>query len=82
MTEPNTNRGKPWFSPKGFGYGAGAPVSWEGWAVLVGFLAATIAAAALLDGWLRPAVIALLVVVLGVVAYRKTDGGWRWRGMR
>ena len=31
--------GKPWFRVKRFGYGAGMPVSWEGWVVLAVFLA-------------------------------------------
>lgn len=80
MTDPN--REKPWFAPKAFGYGAGGPIAWQGWAVVVAFLAAAIAAATFLDGWLRPAVIAALIVVFGLVAWRKTDGGWRWRGPR
>ena len=31
--------GKPWFNPKRYGYGAGLPCSWEGWAVLAAFAA-------------------------------------------
>ena len=31
--------GKPWFNPKRYGYGAGLPCSWEGWAVLAAFMA-------------------------------------------
>ena len=27
-----------WFAPKRYGYGSGLPISWQGWAVLVGFL--------------------------------------------
>ena len=23
---------KPWFAPKRFGYGAGLPIAWQGWA--------------------------------------------------
>jgi len=73
---------KPWFAPKAFGYGAGLPVSWEGWVVLAAFLAGTLAAATLLDGWLRAAVITGLIVAVVLIAYFKTEGGWRWRGMR
>lgn len=73
---------KPWFAPKAHGYGAGLPVSWEGWAVLAVFFAGTLATALLLDGWLRAGAIGGLSVALVLIAYFKTDGGWRWRGMR
>ena len=72
--------GKPWFNPKTYGYGAGLPCSWEGWAVLAAFLAVVVGGRSLLpsDG-----VYALLgvgaVVGLLVVAPPKTRGGWRRR---
>lgn len=75
-------RGKPWFAPKAFGYGAGLPIAWQGWAALAGFLAAVVAAAVVLDGWARGLVIAALIAAFVLLAYRKTDGGWRWRGRR
>ena len=28
-----------WFAPKRYGYGAGLPISWQGWAVTVAFIA-------------------------------------------
>ncbi|WP_243403462.1 MULTISPECIES: hypothetical protein [Bacteria] len=31
-----------WFAPKRFGYGAGLPIAWQGWAVLVAYLAVVI----------------------------------------
>jgi len=30
---------KPWFRTKRYGFGASLPCSWEGWVVLVAFLA-------------------------------------------
>ena len=29
-----------WFAPKRFGYGAGLPIAWQGWALLAGYIAA------------------------------------------
>ena len=31
--------GPEWFAPKRYGYGAGLPISWQGWAIAVVFLA-------------------------------------------
>ncbi len=31
---------KMWFSHKHFGYGAGLPISWEGWMVIIVYVAA------------------------------------------
>jgi hypothetical protein len=28
-----------WFAPKRFGYGAGPPIAWQGWALILGFCA-------------------------------------------
>ena len=30
--------GPEWFAPKRYGYGAGLPISWQGWAVTLGFM--------------------------------------------
>ena len=72
-----------WFVPKLFGIGA-TPVTWQGWALTLGF-----AALLILDIRFMPDPIARLVVgvalfaVFTVIAVRKTKGGWRWRwGLR
>ena len=31
--------GPEWFAPKRYGYGAGLPISWQGWAITLGFVA-------------------------------------------
>lgn len=78
---------KAWFAPKRYGYGAGLPISWEGWTALLVFLAAVMAVsgvslALLPTGWAIVAtaggtfVLALLFVV---ITRAKTEGGWRWR---
>lgn len=70
-----------WFAPRRFGYGAGLPISWQGWLVTAIFMAVVIGAAILFEGQpmifvgiLIPATLALLVITA-----RTTRGGWRWR---
>ncbi len=78
---------KYWFKPHDYGYGA-APVSWQGWAVVGGFVAivGAMTIGVVSSGRNDAAVIVpFLVIVFGLVgallfvAKRKTDGGWRWR---
>ena len=78
---------KPWFAPKRFGYGAGVPISWEGWAVLAGFLVCTILVLYLpqrlfgmgLGTTLGLCGLVLVSAVFVAIAKAKTDGAWRWR---
>jgi hypothetical protein len=75
-----------WFRQKHFGYGA-TPSTWEGWALTV--LSLLLCAGIVLvgpgirDNLLRTAFVVLgLALVIGLtsyVAWRKTEGGWRWR---
>ncbi|HET7709697.1 MAG TPA: hypothetical protein VFK50_09225 [Sphingomicrobium sp.] len=70
-----------WFAAKRYGIGAGLPVSWQGWAVLLVY-AATVLGALLLLGERNPATFAILLIstaILLVVTARTTRGGWRWR---
>ena len=73
--------GPEWFAAKRYGYGAGLPIGWQGWAVTLGFIAICIAAALkfgnrplILSAILIPAVAALFVITA-----KTTKGGWRWR---
>jgi hypothetical protein len=70
-----------WFAPKRYGYGAGLPIAWQGWAVSLAYVGVIGLAAWLLPP--RPAnVLAVVVpatVALIVVTMRTTRGGWRWR---
>ena len=75
-----------WFRQKSFGYGA-TPSTWQGWVL-------TAASLVLLGGvmmfgpyirdnglralWMVVALPAVLVPCC-IIAYRKTEGGWRWR---
>jgi hypothetical protein len=75
-----------WFPAKRYGWGWGAPVTWQGWVVLV------IWAAALAEGlfllrhhqnapWLRLGYVLLMCILIGVVCYLKGEPPkWRWGG--
>ncbi len=74
-----------WFRPKRYGYGA-APANWKGWAAVAVFIAlmALLQAAfqpvrTLQDAAMLLAVTMLALVVFAVIAWKKTEGGWRWR---
>ena len=73
--------GPEWFAPKRYGYGAGLPIAWQGWAVL-GLYSAVIG----LTVWLlAPWPLAIFVIVVPatvmmvLITARTTRGGWRWR---
>ena len=70
-----------WFAPKRYGFGAGWPIAWQGWAVLALFMAA-VGIALLLFGPDDPAALAIMLPALAalvIVTALTTRGGWRWR---
>jgi hypothetical protein len=73
--------GPEWFAPKRYGYGSGVPISWQGWALTLGFAAIAIVVTTRFAH--RPlilfAIMTPLVVVFLVITARTTRGGWRWR---
>jgi hypothetical protein len=73
--------GPGWFAPKRYGYGAGLPISWEGWALTIGYSAIALGLSWALRE--RPlelvAALALPTVAFIVICARTTRGGWRWR---
>lgn len=70
-----------WFEPKLYGYGAGLPVAWQGWALLAGYLGAIMTASLLLPRhWLAYLIVILaLTAALLPICAAHTRGGWRWR---
>ena len=72
---------RPWFRAKNHGYGAGLPIAWQGWAMLVAHLALIAGVTALLRG--HPVVTVTLVILAAIAPmplYRaRTEGGWHWR---
>ncbi|HEX8842926.1 MAG TPA: hypothetical protein VF757_11600 [Sphingomicrobium sp.] len=73
--------GPEWFAPKRYGYGAGLPISWQGWALTAAFIATAGFCARFTSG--KPLVaFAIMVPVTSaflVIVARTTRGGWRWR---
>lgn len=67
-----------WFAPKRYGYGAGLPIAWQGWALVAGFIALVVLASRLSPGWAAAVVFPALVILIEV-SRRRTRGGWRWR---
>lgn len=69
-----------WFKRKEVGYGAGAPVAWQGWALIAGHIVLIIGvSAALMPRHPVPyfAVVAVSTILLAVIARRHTHGEWR-----
>ncbi len=71
----------PWFEPKRIGYGAGLPIAWQGWALLVTHVACILGVAfALRHQTGALAVLSLAIALLPLPIYaRRTRGGWKWR---
>jgi hypothetical protein len=76
---------RPWFASKQYGYGAGLPITWQGWALTLSYVGVMIGAGLLASrggAGPRGAMIVLMLVasvVFVAIAYRRTAGGWRWR---
>ena len=73
-------RGDAWFVPKMFGFGA-TPVTWQGWAMVLGFVTLELALALSIPHpvWLKLLAILLPVIPFSLIVMAKTDGSWRFR---
>jgi hypothetical protein len=69
-----------WFRPKLYGLGA-VPVTWQGWAATLLFLAIAWAIGDLAQHRSSAWMVLLVPAVLGFLwlCWVKTDGGWHWR---
>ena len=87
MVRSNSARGTEtddgaWFLPKTYGYGAGLPIAWQGWALILAYCILVTLSALLI---LRHSVLAFIAITIGATAAlilicaMKTRGGWRWR---
>lgn len=79
MTQRDQN---DWFAPKRFGFGAGLPIAWQGWVLLVVYSAALLVAGILLTPrhpFLFAAMAIVLTIPLVIVSAQHTRGGWQWR---
>ncbi|NUQ18257.1 MAG: hypothetical protein HOP95_07365 [Sphingomonas sp.] len=72
--------GPDWFAPKRYGFGS-VPVTWQGWAITLGFVAIIVALAVALGRHPVQLIAALVPIsaVFCVICARTTRGGWRWR---
>ena len=73
--------GPEWFAPKRYGYGAGLPIAWQGWVILlVSLVVAIFVGTFYADQPIKAVAIMIPVVaILVVVSAKTTRGGWRWR---
>jgi hypothetical protein len=69
-----------WFAPKRYGFGA-TPIKWQGWALIIGFVATMTALVLRLKGQPVQLIAALILPVSAfvVISCRTTRGGCRWR---
>lgn len=74
-----------WFAPKRYGYGAGLPIAWQGWALLGGYIALMVLAGFMSGshlGAIRAAAFALFIAATATLlslTRQRTRGGWKWR---
>jgi len=81
-----SSRSKYWFPAKSYGWGWGPPVTWQGWAVLVGFFVLLGAGAWSLPE--QPSVPCMLAfvaysfglssVLIAICWYKGEPPSWRW----
>ena len=71
----------PWFAEKTFGYGAGLPLRWQGWAMMLAHVAVILSGLPLAKT--HPFAFALYALVIALIPMpiyaAKTRGGWKWR---
>ena len=72
-----------WFPAKRYGWGWGLPATWQGWAVLIIYLAAVAALIRLAPPSTSPhlfwPLLAVATLLLGLVAWLKGEPPhWRW----
>ena len=71
--------GRAWFRPRRHGVGA-KPSTWQGWALMAGFVVALGAVLTTpLPADRRATGAGLLTAALVFISWAKTEGGWRWR---
>ena len=73
--------GPEWFAPKKNGYGSGLPIALQGWALLIGYIAALVALTPLAERSLIAHLSALvaLTAIFILICAKTTRGGWRFR---
>jgi len=76
-----------WFKQKRYGFGA-SPSSWQGWALTIAYVVILAALGAWMgaeEGEVASRALPFIAIVLALtvlfvgIAWRTTEGGWRWR---
>lgn len=73
-----------WFRQRRSGIG-GYPITWEGWALSVAYIVLFFAGVFVTRTPLNPpsttfiAYAVILTVIVNIISWRTTEGGWRWR---
>jgi hypothetical protein len=71
-----------WFPAKRYGWGWGIPSRWQGWVVVITWIAAVVAMSLWLPEWNLPlffVFIAAMTVILIAICYAKGEPPrWRW----
>ena len=73
-----------WFPAKRYGWGWGLPITWQGWAILVGFMLLIAIGAAMILKHSVTEFVAYVVVLTalfaGVCWWKGEPPRWRWGG--
>ena len=80
MNDPNE---KIWFPAKRYGWGWGLPCAWQGWVVMVLWIAIMTAGAILLAGsarWIEFAAFEVLMIamLIAICLWKGEKPRWRW----
>jgi hypothetical protein len=76
---------RPWFATRRYGYGAGRPIAWQGWLLILSYvsLLAGLGVLATKAKQAAPLPIAIVLLIATTafleISRRRTQGGWRWR---
>ena len=76
------NPKKIWFEAKEYGYGAGLPASWEGWAVFIGYFVLLGAGLFIFlqngIGYYLLFLSVITVLLVVIMAWKSPKWRWRW----
>ena len=72
-----------WFPAKRYGWGWGLPIAWQGWVVLIAFVAASIAGGYFLPPHRNPSLFALFIIcivalLICIMWLKGEPPSWRW----
>ena len=76
---------EPWFGEKRYGFGAGLPIAWQGWALLLSYISVMIGLGAVAERARGEALVGVIAgmllasVAIVAIARARTRGGWHWR---